>query len=164
MQKKNRAIAFLATIIAVLGVLLGFFGNSIANSITSIATPQATSTPTAEPTPIPSPTPIPTPTATPLPVPIDFTCGSLKVTVNVDLNDGMNREEAITVAEAIINHELTNPAYEVETTEMDENGIWKVNLNWEYANLASADQLNLSHYFNEVINPLNQTVTYTRCY
>lgn len=89
----------------------------------------------------------------------------------MDLNDGMNREEAVVVASAIINHSLTNASYEVKLAQDDECGVWRVNFGWEYNSLRGitlpdgsvSEGLVLGHYFNVVICPQNRTVTYNRC-
>jgi hypothetical protein len=116
----------------------------------------------------------PSPQPTLMPIPVDFTIpvgsavgGSSNVfTVNVDLNDGMSRDEAITVAETILNRELTNALHELKSAEVNNEGIWNVNFNWEYANMVGPDDTGtpvLSHFFNVIINPQNRTATYTRC-
>jgi hypothetical protein len=84
------------------------------------------------------------------------------VTVPVDLNDGMNQAEAITVAEAIINHELTEATHEVKSVNND-SGLWNVDFSWEYTSLTMNGTLGLCHFFDVTINPQNQTVTYNRC-
>jgi hypothetical protein len=85
------------------------------------------------------------------------------VTVAVDLNNGMDRAEAITVAEAIINHELTKVTYEVKSVNND-SGLWNVNFSWEYTSATTNGTLTLGHFFDVAINPQNQTVRYNRCF
>ena len=125
-----------------------------------------------EPTPTPKPSSSPAPTL--IPIPVDFTIpvgltvgGSSNVfTVNVDLNDGMSRDEAITVAESILNRELTNALHELKSAEVDNEGIWNVDFNWEYPmTLENGTQLTpvLSHFFDVIINPQNLKATYASC-
>ena len=82
--------------------------------------------------------------------------------VNVDLNDGMNKAEAITVADAIFNHGLTSAQYIVKSAEANEAGIWTVDLSWGTI-APDGQQEALTHFFNVVIDPQNRAVTYTRC-
>jgi len=137
-------------------------------SLLNETTPTATNEPTATTEPSPSPT------STLIPMPVDFTIpigltvgGSSNVfTVNVDLNDGMSRDEAISVGETILNRELTNALHELKSAEVNNEGIWNVNFNWEYANMVGPNGTGtpvLSHFFDVIINPQNQTATYTRC-
>jgi hypothetical protein len=159
-------------------LIVAFFSSSIANPAESLTLTQPTPTPTEAPTVtstlVPTLTPAPTPTQTPLPSPtlipnpVDFTCGDVgnpyafTVTVPVDLNDGMNQAEAITVAEAIINHELTKATYEVKSVN-NNSGLWNVDFSWEYTSFTINGTLKLCHFFDVAINPQNQTVTYNRC-
>jgi hypothetical protein len=165
------------TIVSLL--IVAFFSSSIANptepSTLKQPTPTSTEAPTATPTLVPTLTPAPTPTQTPLPsptlipIPVDFTCGDVgspyafTVTVAVDLNNGMDRAEAITVAEAIINHELTKVTHEVKSVNND-SGLWNVNFSWEYTSATTNGTLTLGHFFDVAINPQNQTVRYNRCF
>jgi hypothetical protein len=132
-------------------------------------TPQPqTITPTLAPTSSPSPTPTTTPNPTFIPVPIDFkysydgTTSTSSVTVAVDLNDGMDRAEAIAVAEAIFNHEATSCNHIVKSAEVNSAGIWKVDLSWGTI-APNGDQEELTHIFILTINPVDRTATYSRC-
>ena len=103
-----------------------------------------------------------------MPVPVDFTCDigspyAFTVTVVVDLNDGINIDEAIVVAEAIFNHELINATYEVKSANASDGEIWMVYLLWGAVSPDGYHESH-SHYFNVEINPLDRTVTYSRCY
>jgi hypothetical protein len=170
---------FLATsisaIIIVTLLLLIFFSNSFGYSKTNLMVTQSTPTPqpqtitqTLAPTSSPSSTPTATPNPTLIPIPVKFSCGeagnpyAFSVTVAVDLNNGMDKAEAITVAETIINHELTNASYEVKSSD-NNAGLWNVNFSWEYTGFATNGTLHLGHIFDVIINPFNQTVKYTRC-
>ncbi len=105
---------------------------------------------------------------------VDFTCNAgskyaFTVTVKIDLSDGMDSAEAVTVANAIFKHEMTEAIYELKSTKAHDDGIWSVNLSWEYSPMRSTTGEQdasppFGHYFEVVINPLNQTVTYSRCY
>jgi hypothetical protein len=99
---------------------------------------------------------------------VSFTCkvGSnyeFTVSVGVDLNDGMNSTEAELVAIGIFEHEITNATFALKSAGADEAGIWTVRLSWEY-NFQDIEPISLNHYFDVTINPLNQTVTYSRCF
>jgi hypothetical protein len=175
-------IVFTTVAVIVALVLLGTYGNSFFNSgvssivtqptptpETSTLTPTLTPTPTSTITPSPpTPTPTITPSPTLIPVPIDFTCNAgsayaFTVTVAVDLDDGMNQAEAITVAEAIFNHEMANATYEVNSANDSNAGIWTVYLSWGAIYPDGTHEVH-THYFNVVIDPLNRTITYSRCY
>jgi hypothetical protein len=132
------------------------------------SSPLDATTPTTTDEPTPTPTPTTTPSPTIIPVPIDFTCNSgspyaFTVTAAVDLNDGMNQAEAITVAEAIFNHEMTNATYEVKSANASDAGTWTVYLLWGAVSPDGYHESH-SHFFNVVANPLDRTVTYSRCY
>lgn len=166
-----------ATLILAISVTFIFTQYALTQSVAQapiIKTPTENSL-NASIAPTATPEPSPSPTSTLIPIPVDFTIpvgltvgGSSNVfTVNVDLNDGMSRDEAIIVGETILNRELTNAIHTVKSAEVNSEGIWNVNFNWEYANLTleNGTQLTpvLSHFFDVIINPENQTATYTRC-
>ncbi len=152
---------------------------------TDTLSPLNETTPTATIEPTPTPKPSPSPTSSLIPIPVDFTIpvgltikGTSNVfTVNVDLNDGMSRDEAITVAETILNRELTNTLHELKSAEVNNEGIWNINFSWEYASFftprtdlpypteTTSIPITpvLGHFFDVVINPQNLTATYTRC-
>ena len=46
----------------------------------------------------------------------------------------MSRDEAITVKETILNREL-NAIHVVKSAEVNSEGMWYVNFNWEYSQL-----------------------------
>jgi len=98
----------------------------------------------------------------------NFTCAwagsgypneAFTVTVDVNLTDGMNLDEAIRVAAKVFNVTMgQNMLCELNSTCEDENGIWTVEFAWEYASA-----LYLGHWFETVIDPFNQTVVFDRC-
>jgi hypothetical protein len=173
-NSRHFAVFISGTIIVALLLLISFnnsFGNSTVSFMITQSTPTPetpTITPTLEPTPTNTPFPTATPNPTLIPIPVKFSCGeagnpyAFSVTVAVDLNNGMDKAEAITVAEAIINHELTNASYEVKSSD-NNAGLWNVNFSWECTALATDGTLHLGHIFDVIINPFNQTVKYTRC-
>ncbi len=132
-------------------------------------TPTPTITPIITATPSPTNTPTFPPTSSPIsPQWVTFTCHSgtpyqFTVTIQANLSDGMDSNEATAVAIKIFEHEITNATYAVKSAEADAAGNWKVNLSWELIYQNTTPQ-SLSHYFNVSINLLNQTVTYERCY
>ncbi len=98
---------------------------------------------------------------------IDWTCSlyfhneTFIVTVDVNLTDGMNLEEAIRVATTVFNVTMgQNKLHGLRSADEDENGIWRIEFGWEYA---TATPLYLGHWFEAIINPFNQTVVYDRC-
>jgi hypothetical protein len=98
---------------------------------------------------------------------VNFACNAgspyeFTVTVKIDLSDGMNSTEAVMVAREIFEHEL-NATYAVKSAEADDAGVWTVDLSWEF-DLPSGKPEVLNHFFDVTINPLDQTVTYSRCY
>ncbi len=98
---------------------------------------------------------------------VNFTCNAgssyeFAVTVEVDLSDGMNSTEAEMVARSIFEHEL-DAMYVVKSVEVDDAGVWTINLGWEY-DIPNVEQEALNHFFDVTINPFNQAVTYSRCY
>lgn len=123
----------------------------------------ATPTPTDEPTSIPTPAPTLTPTPTPIPIPVDFIVGSVTLTVNVDLNDGMNREEAILVAQPLFAYVHSHATNELKSAEVNEAGVWTVSLPW---GAVSPDgyQESHGHYFIATIDPTTRTADYNTCY
>lgn len=98
----------------------------------------------------------------------NFTCAwarsgypnqTFTVTVDVNLTDGMNLDEAIKVAAKVFNVTMgQNKLSELKSARTDENGIWTVEFAWAYASA-----LYLGHWFETVIDPFNQTVVYDRC-
>lgn len=74
----------------------------------------------------------------------------------------MDEAEAMTVAEAIINHALTNATYEVKSVNKNDS-LWNVYYKWAYKSFSINGTITLSHFFYVIISPLNQTVTYSRC-
>ncbi len=131
-----------------------------------VSYPLGTTAPTATDEPAPTPTITPGPTL--IPVPIDFTCNvgspyAFTVTVAVDLNDGMDRAEAIAVGEAIFNHEMTNATYEIKSANGSGTGNWTVCFLWGAVSPDGYHEPH-GHFFNVQINSLNRTVTYSRCY
>ena len=167
-------VLVLATISSVFAVQQLATRGQDTNAKNNTLSPINDTTPTATDEPTPTPKPSPSPTSTPIPIPVNFTipigltvAGSSNVfTVYIDLNDGMNRDEAITVAETILNRELTNAIHVVKSAEVSSEGMWNVDFNWEYPmTLENGTQITpvLGHFFDVIINPQNQTATYTRC-
>lgn len=78
----------------------------------------------------------------------------------------MDRDEAITVATAIIDHELMNAKHELRSAEATGSDLWLVGFNWEYGMIlpnGTAIEPILGHYFDATIYVQNRTVTYNRC-
>ncbi len=117
---------------------------------------------TEEPTPTPTPSAIPTPT--PIPIPVDFTINDSShiLTVNIDLNDGMNREEAIVVAQQLFSYAHSHSTYELKSAEVNEAGVWSVSLPWGIV-WADGTQESHSHFFIATIDPTTLTVEYATC-
>jgi hypothetical protein len=135
--------------------------------------PSVTPSPTEEVIATVMPTEVPTPNPTLVPVPVDFTFKpgsqySFTLTVDVDLNDGMSSQEALTVAKALIGHELTDVSYKVESSKGNETD-WEVDFNWEYSSVVGLPSgevhtdLDLGHFFNVYINLTDRSIDYTRC-
>jgi hypothetical protein len=169
---RKRVYGFIAVTIVVnigLSVFLSLESNAQLQASTSSNPTSAISTPSnVTPTLASTPNPTPTPTPVHIPVPVDFTCDvgspyAFTVTCAVDLNDGMNSNEAIAVAEAIFNHEMTNATFEVKSANVSDAGIWTGYLLWGAVSPDGHHESH-SHFFNVVVNPLNKTVTYSRCY
>jgi hypothetical protein len=169
--KRLTAILLLAVVVLVVFVLSvnGLFVSSADSSNKPVSS--ATSTP--PPTTV-SPTVVATATSSPtqIPIPVDFTCSygddikKFSITVAVDLNDGMNRDEAVTVATAIIDHELANAKHELRIAEVTSTCDWHVGFNWEYNMIDTNGTIlepTLGHVFDVTINVANRTATYTRC-
>jgi acetyltransferase-like isoleucine patch superfamily enzyme len=98
---------------------------------------------------------------------VGFTCrlnvnATFTVPVAVNLDDGMNSTEAVMVADRIFEHEMTSATYMVKSAEADADGVWTVKLSWGL--VVNGEQESLSHFFDVGIDPLNQAVTYSRCF
>lgn len=133
---------------------------SDASNFLNTAAPTTTDKPTATPKPSASPTP------TLVSIPVDFTInGSSNVvlTVNVDLNDGMNREEAILVAQQLLSYAHSHFTYELKSAEDNDAGVWTVSLPW---GAVSPDgyQESHSHYFIATIDPASRTISFSTCF
>lgn len=168
----KRLAAILLVVVVVLVVFALSINGLLVSSAGSSNQPASSATPT-QPPPTASPTEAATPRPSPtqIPIPVDFTCSyegnieTFTVTATVDLNDGMNSDEAVTVATAIIDHELTNAKHEVRITETS-SGEWHVGFNWEYGMIdanGTALESTLGHVFDVTINVGNRTAAYTRC-
>ena len=168
----KRVYSFVAIAIVVCISLLVFLSvesNTQLKASTSLNPTSPTSTPenitpTLASTSILTPTPLPVH----MPAPLDFICDigspyAFTVRVVVDLNDGMNNDEAIVVAETIFKHELINATYEVKSANATGAEAWTVYLLWGAVSPNGYHESH-SHFFNVVVNPLNRTVTYSRCY
>ena len=122
-------------------------------------------TPAATDDPLPTPKPSAVPTSTSIPIPVDFTInGSSHVvhTVNVDLNDGMNREEAIVVAQQLFSYAHSHSTYELKSAEVNDAGVWIVSLPWGII-WADGTQESHSHFFVATIDPTTLTIEYATC-
>ncbi len=96
---------------------------------------------------------------------VKFTCyyegsnnPSRTVTVLVKLQDGMNRDEALQVAEAVFN---SNATHVVKSVDVGAEGVWVIGFRWGIK--TSNYQEPLNHYFNVTINPFSQTISYLSC-
>ena len=74
------------------------------------------------------------------------------LTVNVDLSDGMNMSEAVHVAYALFDDCMGTWQHEVVSANMTEQGMWTVQLSWDYG-----------HWFRVTIDPVSKTIAYNRC-
>jgi archaellin len=90
-----------------------------------------------------------------------FTCTNinLKVTVKVNLNNGMNSAEALAIGNKVFGYD--NPASKPYHTEgkatVNEQGVWNVYYNW------GSGWEPLSHYYFVNIYPSNQTFYWESC-
>jgi hypothetical protein len=113
----------------------------------------------------PTSTPFSSPTPTPIPIPVVFTInGSSSVlNVNVDLNDGINREEAVLVAQQLLAYAHSNYTFELKSAEVDDAGVWTVSLPW---GAVSPDgyQESHGHFFVATIDPATRTVDFSTCF
>jgi len=122
-------------------------------------------TPAATDDPLPTPKPSTAPTPTPIPIPVDFTINGSShnvLTVNVDLNDGMSREEAILVAQQLFSYAHSHATYELKSAEVNDAGVWIVSLPWGIV-WADGTQENHSHFFVTTIDPTTLTIEYATC-
>jgi cytoskeletal protein RodZ len=176
-RSKNHVIAFVV-ITLVLAALLSVFvlqqlasQGQVSNQKDALQSDApnllnaTTPTLTDEPTPTPTPAPASTPTPTPIPIPVDFTVkgDNLTLTVNVDLNDGMNREEAILVAQQVFAYVHSSSTNELKSAEVNEAGVWTVSLPWG-AVLPDGYQESHGHYFIATIDPMTRIVEYKTCF
>lgn len=146
----KRLTAVLATIVVVI-VVLAFSLNSLLASNADLSN-QPSATPTL----------MATPSSTPIPVPIDFSIDNTSITVNVDLNNGMDRVEAILVAEKALEYAHNHETHQVESAEVTD-GIWEVSLPWG-AVMSNGKQESHDHYFVATIDPIERTVAYSTCF
>jgi hypothetical protein len=154
--------------------IIAYAANSLLTSKASASDqPSTTPNPTEAAIATMTPTEVATPNPTRLSVPIDFTYKpgsqySFKLTVNVDLNDGMSSQEALTVAKALIDHELKDVSYYVKSTKGNDT-YWEVDFNWEMSSLVGLPngEVNtnsgLGHFFNVDINLTDRSINYARC-
>jgi hypothetical protein len=107
----------------------------------------------------------PTPSPTPIPIPVEFKVNNSQtiLTVKVDLNDGMSREEAILVAQQLFPEVHSHATYELKSADVNDAGVWTVSLPWG-AVLADGTQENHSHYFIATIDPTTLTIQSSTCY
>ena len=121
--------------------------------------------PTASNEPTSTPKPSPSPTSTLIPIPVDFTinCSSNVLTVNVDLNDGMSRDEAVLVAQQLLAYAHSDYTYELKSAEVNDAGVWTVSLPW---GAVSPDgyQENHGHFFVATIDSPSRTVAFGTCF
>ena len=135
-------------------------GSELTNSVNATLS-DSTNNPTATPTP----TPVPTPTTTPIPIPVDFTINGSShtaLTVNVDLNDGLNKEEAIQVAKQLIVYAHPHSTHELKSAELNDAGVWIVSLPWG-ATSPDGYQESHSHIFVAAIDSATRTVQFSTC-
>lgn len=155
-------------VIVLLSVSLSsaFLSPDTPSSSQASPTPSSVTNPTETPTPAPTATPThsPTPSPTLIPVPVNFTVNGLyNVSVAVDLNDRMNRDEAILVAERIFNGVHAHATYEVKSAEVNGRGVWTVSLPWG-AVYNDGLQEDHSHFFAATIDPATRTATIATCF
>ncbi len=112
-------------------------------------------------TSIPTQTPPPTLISTP----VDFTVnGSSHVlTVNADLNDGMNWKEAVLVAQQLFAYSHTHSTYELKSAEVNDAGVWTVSLPWGAVSSDGSKESH-SHFFIATIDPATRTVEFSTCF
>jgi len=116
--------------------------------------------------PISTPTPSPAPTPTPIPIPVDYTINDsshITLTINIDLNDGMNRDEAILVAQQLFAYAHSHATYELKSAEVNDAGVWTVSLPWGAVS-PDGSQESHSHFFIATIDPATRTVEFSTCF
>jgi hypothetical protein len=99
---------------------------------------------------------------------VDFTCHAgteyaYVFPVPIDLSDGMDSDEAITVAGSLYESNMNQTNYEVKSVESTAEGSWTVYLLWG-AITPKGEVENHSHFYNVHINATTRTVDYDRCY
>ncbi len=83
---------------------------------------------------------------------------AITIVVNINLTDGMNQDEAVLVANTLFDKALGQVVlHQLKSAEVDELGIWKVELTWGYSTE------DLGHWFEAGIDPFNRTIVYNRC-
>jgi hypothetical protein len=170
---KWSAVGLLITIVAI--AIVAYAANSMLFSNTDSSNQSSlTPNPTQEATIATiTPTEAATPNPTRIPVPVDFTYKSgsqyaFTITADVDLNDGMSSQEALTVAKAFIDHDLKDVSYYVKSTRGNDT-YWEVDFNWEMSSLVGLPngEVNtnsgLGHFFNVYINLIDRSIDYARC-
>jgi hypothetical protein len=164
--KRRKRLYGLVAIIFVLCISLSALASFELNAKSSLSVQKIDAL--TKTTPEPSAIPMTTPSPMSNQMPVDFTCSvgssdSFTVTVAVDLEDGMNKTEALAVADAIFNHEVTNAEHIIKSVEVNDANVWIVNLSWGMI-YADGEKESLTHFFDITINSQNQTATYTRCF
>lgn len=166
------AVGLIIAIVAI--AIIAYAANSLlVPKADSSDQPSATPNPTETVIATITPTEVPTPNPTPIPVPVDFTNKpgsqySFTITVDVDLNDGMSSQEALTVARAFIDYNLKDVSYCVKSIKGNDT-YWEVDFNWEtssWVGLPNGEvntNAGLGHFFNVYINLPTRTIDYTRC-
>ncbi|MDR0460141.1 MAG: hypothetical protein LBH62_01695 [Nitrososphaerota archaeon] len=97
-----------------------------------------------------------------------FTCNAdseyeFSFSVNVDLSDGMNANEAEIVARCLYETTMSQTDYEVKDVASNREGIWTVFLLWGSVS-PDGEMENHSHYYNVHVNAIDRTVEYDRCF
>ncbi len=107
------------------------------------------------------------PLPTRMPIPVDFSVNGssyqIVFAVNVDLNDGMAKEEAVLVAQQLFVQVHPKATCELKSAEGNPEGVWTVSLPWG-AVYADGSQESYGHFFNAKIDPATQTVEYSTCF
>jgi hypothetical protein len=160
------ALAIVVSVSFASGLLNQAFSNpqSAKNSeLTNLADePSNNSNNNTDTTPVITTTPTPKPTYIPTDFIVNGTGGNT-VTANINLNDGMNRDEAVLVAEILFPQVHSHATYELKSAEVNEANIWTVSLPWGAVS-PDGSQENHNHYFIAEIDPLTKTIQFNTCF
>jgi hypothetical protein len=85
--------------------------------------------------------------------------GNRQETVKINLDNGMNKAEALLVAEKICGYDSPNPNlhHSKGSASVDAQGVWHVHYNW------GLEDEELTHFCFTDIYPSNQTFSYSIC-